>query len=171
MLSRTHVAHVKGFLTGVDQSGPCDLGMIADWRAFPLEPGVSGCGQRNIFQVQEAFYLHTHAHTRTYAHTPQSVCLKSKVHSCHRLLIKRLELCSGSQPRRVIESPWRPLPPSPTRFLSNEVLLSGGLSRLVRLQLVIKLYSSVDIWIKPPQSRDTLAGSPNYTCAVFAAGE
>lgn len=61
-------------------------------------------------------------------------------------------------------------PPSPTRFLSNEVLLSGGLSQLVRLQLVIKLYSSVDIWIKPPRSRDTLAGSPNYTSAALAAG-
>lgn len=57
-------------------------------------------------------------------------------------------------------------PPSPTRFLSNEVLLSGGLSQLVRLQLVIKLYSSVDIWIKPPRSRDALTGSPNYTSAA-----
>lgn len=63
-----------------------------------------------------------------------------------------------------------PPPPSPTRFLPNEVLLSGGLSRLVRLQLVIKLYSSVDIWIKPPRSRDALAGSPNYTRAALAAG-
>lgn len=37
--------------------------------------------------------------------------------------------------------------------------------QLVFLQLIIKLYLSVDIWINPPWSHDPVTGSLNYMCA------
>lgn len=62
------------------------------------------------------------------------------------------------------------LSPSPTCFLSNEVLLSGGLLWLVLLQLVIKLYSSVDIWIKTPAHVMRLQEVLITRVSVLAAG-
>lgn len=75
-----------------------------------------GVAQRNICRCGLCSDTHTHG----------GGCLKSKVHLCHRLLIKRPVVRSGSRPHRHMVSLCLHDDPSLSCFLSNEVVLSGG---------------------------------------------